>query len=57
MKKRNPDSDDLNEAKDKIEAILKEYNCRIEVDQELDFKVVIWDIDTKKFEFLTHQAM
>ena len=39
----------------KIEALLKEYNCEIIVDEELEGKCILVDKDTNAFETLPHK--
>ena len=43
---------DVEECSCKIQTLLREYNCTIEVDEELNGSIVLVDQDTEKFEFL-----
>lgn len=51
MKDRRDIKLDVVECREKIDAILREYNCRIEFDLEL-MSVILVDIDTMKFEYI-----
>lgn len=52
MKER--DITDVEDCMYKIEALLKEYNCKIVVDKELGGDCILVDNDTNKFEVLPH---
>ncbi len=52
MKERN--LTDLEECVQKIEALLKEYNCQIVVDRELGGSCILVDKDVGKFDYLPH---
>lgn len=53
MKER--DITDVEDCMYKITALLKEYNCEINVDIELGYKCILVDKDTNKFEHLQHK--
>lgn len=46
------DITDVEDCMYKIEALLKEYNCKIHIDKELGCKCILVDKDTNKFEML-----
>ena len=48
MKKKS-DVKDLEECKTLIDNLLREYNCKIEYDEEMKI-VILWDQDTNEFE-------
>ena len=54
MKKR--DIQDVEDCLYKIEALLKEYNCEINIDKELDGKCILVDKDTNRFEVLPYKS-
>lgn len=49
MKKRSDHKRDVDECDEKIRALLKEYNCRFEVDTELGGAIILVDNDTKDY--------
>ena len=51
MARANKPEDDLQECFQQVEALLEKYNCKIEFDEELD-AVIIWDIDTKRYNVI-----
>lgn len=58
MKKiRNKEIRDVDECLEKIEAILKEYNCCIETDEEITMKdgsagIIVLDIDNHQYALI-----
>lgn len=53
MKKKKKEWErDVDECEEKINAILKEYNCRIEVDFELGGSVIILDLDNSEYALI-----
>ena len=52
-KKKQEGVRDVDECKEKIEAILREYNCQIGVDRDQDpTEPVLVDLDNQQFEWI-----
>lgn len=48
--------EDVEECRQKIVALLIEYNCHLSIDSELDNKLVLVDNDNLKFKHIAHKT-
>ncbi len=56
MKRRDSEVRDVDECKEKIESIMKEYRCQITVDKAQDPpQAILFDLDNDQFDWIGFQ--